>query len=77
MNNLMHAFELRRDRFEFFETFEKPLLNITFRMDVPNFLGHCKKQGLRPFHFFLYHVTRALTSIGNLLPYPRWKSDQD
>lgn len=61
----MKNFEKRRDRFEFFESFDKPLLNITFRMKVPDFRKFCKEKGLPPFHFFLYHVTKSLVSIEN------------
>lgn len=58
-------FEKRRDRFEFFEGFEKPLLNITFRLRVPDFRKHCSENGLPPFHFFLYMVTKSLVGIEN------------
>lgn len=62
---MMKNFESRRDRFNFFESFEKPQLNMTFRLEVPNFLSHCKKNNLPPFHFFLYHVSKSLSEIEN------------
>ena len=55
----MKNFELRRDRFNFFESFENPLLNLTFKLEVDNFLPYCKKEGLPPFHFFLFCLMRA------------------
>lgn len=62
---MMKNFESRRDRFNFFESFEKPQLNMTFRLEVPNFLSYCKKKSLPPFHFFLYHVSKSLSEIEN------------
>lgn len=61
----MNDFAKRRDRFEFFNAFESPLLNLTFRQEVPNFLGACKDKGIPPFHFFLYCVYRALEPLKN------------
>lgn len=61
----MKNFESRRDRFNFFESFEKPLLNMTFRLEVPNFLPLCKKKDLPPFHFFLFHVSKSLSETQN------------
>ncbi len=61
----MKNFEKRRDRFEFFDGFEKPLLNITFRLRVPDFRKFCSGNKLPPFHFFLYQVTKSLVGIEN------------
>lgn len=61
----MENFKKRQDRFEFFESFENPLLNITFRLETPNFLKYCKETGLPPFHFFLYHLMKSLAEIEN------------
>ncbi len=61
----MQKFELRRDRFDFFEKFENPSLNITLRLMVPNFYPFCEKHRLPPSHFFLFHIFKALFSIDN------------
>ena len=50
----MENFEKRRDRFEFFEGFENPLLNLSFDLEVKDFRPFCKANNLPPFHFFLY-----------------------
>ncbi len=59
----MYNFETRRDRFDFFESFENPLLNLTFPLEVPNFLEYCKAQSLPPSHFFLFCLMRALEQV--------------
>lgn len=61
----MKNFEKRRDRFEFFDSFENPLLNVTFDLEVKNFLPYCKERGLPPFHFFLYCLFISLDKIEN------------
>lgn len=61
----MDNFAKRRDRFTFFENFENPLLNLTFRLEVPDFLTYCKTKGLPPFHFFLFHLFQAAMKIEN------------
>lgn len=61
----MQNFENRRDRFELFNSFEGPLLNITFNLEVPDFRPFCKKQGLPPFHFFLFSIFQSLMKVEN------------
>lgn len=61
----MKNFEIRRDRFEFFDSFESPLLNITFKLTTPDFLSFCKEKKIPSFHFFLYIVITALGKIDN------------
>ena len=61
----MQNFEKRRDRFEFFDSFENPLLNITFKLETIDFLSFCKAKGYPPFHFFLYHLFQALLENDN------------
>ncbi|HEX5343560.1 MAG TPA: CatA-like O-acetyltransferase [Duganella sp.] len=63
----MHNFEKRRDRYNAFASFEKPLVNLSFELEVPEFRPFCKQQGLPPFHFFLYHVLHALEGIDNFM----------
>jgi chloramphenicol O-acetyltransferase type A len=63
----LQNFEKRRDRFEFFDSFENPLLNITVRAEVPNFLPFCRQKGYPPFHFFLYCLFEALKKNENFL----------
>lgn len=60
---MKYDFEKRRDRFEFFEAFENPLLNITFPLELPDFLASCKSKGLPPFHFFLFCLLRACEKV--------------
>ena len=60
IRSLMQNFEKRRDRYEAFASFEKPLVNLSFELEVPEFRPFCKEHGLPPFHFFLYHVLHAL-----------------
>jgi chloramphenicol O-acetyltransferase type A len=59
----MYEFEKRRDRYEFFESFESPLLNITFPLELPDFLSFCKTKSLPPFHFFLFCLMRSLEKV--------------
>ncbi len=61
----MENFETRRDRFNFFESFENPLLNITFKLETPNFLSYCKKQNIPAFHFFLFCLMKTLGKLDN------------
>jgi chloramphenicol O-acetyltransferase type A len=61
----MQLFEKRRDRFNLFDSFENPLLNITFRLEVPDFLPSCRDRKLPPFHLFLYHLFEALKKVEN------------
>ena len=61
----MKNFEKRRDRFEFFESFENPLLNISFDFEVIDFRPYCKANNLPPFHFFLYCLFSSLNEIDN------------
>ncbi len=63
--NDMQNFENRRDRFELFNSMESPLLNITFNLTVPDFRPFCKKEGLPPFHFFLYTIFKSLMQVEN------------
>jgi chloramphenicol O-acetyltransferase type A len=61
----MNQFSLRRDRFEFFESFENPLLNVCFELEVPDFRPYCKAHELPVFHFFLYQLFMALEESDN------------
>jgi chloramphenicol O-acetyltransferase len=61
----MKNFEKRRDRFEFFESFENPLLNLTFDFEVNDFRPYCKANNLPPFHFFLFCLFSSLNEIDN------------
>lgn len=61
----MKNFEKRRDRFEFFESFENPLLNLSFDMEVKDFRPYCKANNLPPFHFFLYCLFESLNQLDN------------
>jgi chloramphenicol O-acetyltransferase type A len=61
----MQNFEKRRDRFELFDSFENPLINITFNLTVTDFRPFCKAQGLPPFHFFLYVIFKSLMNVEN------------
>ncbi|MBA2403480.1 MAG: hypothetical protein H0V66_01805 [Bdellovibrionales bacterium] len=61
----MKNFEKRRDRFDFFESFENPLLNLSFEMEVKDFRPYCKAQNLPPFHFFLFCLFSSLNELDN------------
>lgn len=61
----MDNFLKRRDRFDFFESFENPLLNLCFELEVPDFRPFCRSQGHPAFHFFLYHLCLALNEVEN------------
>ncbi len=61
----MKDFTKRRDHFEFFESFEKPLLNICYELEVDDFRPHCKATGVPVFHFFLYALFNALNRVEN------------
>jgi chloramphenicol O-acetyltransferase type A len=59
----MDAFETRRDRFAHFDAMQNPAINLTFRLEVPDFLPACKAAGRPPFHFFLFALLRAVMQI--------------
>lgn len=61
----MKNFEKRRDRFEFFESFENPLLNLCFDLEVKDFRPYCKARNLPPFHFFLFCLFSSLSELDN------------
>lgn len=61
----MKNFENRRDRFELFNRFENPLINITFNLEVEDFRPWCKTNGHPPFHFFLYVIFQSLMKVEN------------
>jgi len=61
----MKNFELRKDRFDFFDSFEKPQLHMTLKFECPNFLDYCKKKELPPFHFFLFCFCQGIKKIDN------------
>ena len=61
----MNNFENRRDRFELFDSFENPLINLTFNLEVNDFRPFCKKEGYPPFHFFLYVIFQSLMKVEN------------
>jgi len=63
----MHNFEKRRDRYDLFASFEKPLVNLSFELPMPDFRPYCKANGLPPFHFFLYCVLNAVKGIDNFM----------
>ncbi|MYN41244.1 hypothetical protein GTP55_17920 [Duganella sp. FT109W] len=63
----MQNFEKRRDRYNAFASFENPLVNLSFELEVPDFRPYCKQHGLPSFHFFLYHVLHAVKGIDNYL----------
>jgi chloramphenicol O-acetyltransferase len=63
----MQNFEKRRDRYNAFASFENPLVNLSFELEVPDFRPYCKQHGLPNFHFFLYHVLHALKGIDNYM----------
>ncbi len=63
LSEKMKDFEIRRDRFDFFETFESPILNLTVELEVPNFLPYCKKAEIPVFHFFLFHLMKSLNEL--------------
>lgn len=59
----MENFEKRRDRYEFFEGFENPLVNLTFKVETEDFLTYCKSQNIPVFHFFLFCLMRTLNTL--------------
>ena len=61
----MQNFEKRRDRFEFFDGFERPSINICYKLETPDFVSFCKANSLPPFHFFLYHLFLSLNEVDN------------
>jgi len=63
----MHNFEKRRDRFNAFASFENPLVNLCFEMELPDFRPYCKARQLPPFHFFLYAVLTSISKIDNFM----------
>jgi chloramphenicol O-acetyltransferase type A len=59
----MNNFEKRRDRLDFFESFENPLLNLTIQLETPDFISFCKKREIPVFHFFLFCVMKSLNQL--------------
>lgn len=64
---LMHNFEKRRDRFELFNRFDNPLVNLAFELELPDFRPWCKARGLPPFHFFLYCILTTIKDNANFM----------
>lgn len=52
-------FESRRDRWEFYNAFSSPFLNITLRFECADFMTACKAKGVPVFHFLLHQICRA------------------
>lgn len=63
----MHNFEHRRDRFNAFCHYDNPLINLSFRLNLPDFRPYCKAHSLPPFHFFLYCLLSSVRGIDNFL----------
>ncbi|GJI94184.1 chloramphenicol acetyltransferase [Duganella caerulea] len=63
----MHNFEKRRDRYNAFASFENPLVNLSFELEVPDFRPFCKEHKLPPFHVFLYCVLNSLKENDNFM----------
>ena len=63
----MQNFEKRRDRFDAFNAFENPLINLSFELDLPDFRPWCKAHQLPPFHFLLYCVLTTVREHDNFL----------
>jgi chloramphenicol O-acetyltransferase len=63
----MHNFEKRRDRYNAFASFENPLVNLSFELEVPDFRPYCRQCQMPPFHFFLYHLLHAIKGIDNYM----------
>ena len=63
----MHNFEKRRDRYNAFASFENPLVNLSFEMELPDFRPYCKAHQLPPFHFFLFAVLTSINKIDNFM----------
>jgi chloramphenicol O-acetyltransferase type A len=63
----MHNFEKRRDRYNAFASFENPLVNLSFELEVPDFRPYCRQRQMPPFHFFLYHLLHAIKGIDNYM----------
>lgn len=61
----MDKFEKRRDRYELFNSFDNPLINLTFPIEVDDFRPFCKQKNHPPFHFFLYVLFQALMKTEN------------
>ncbi|MFZ4877551.1 CatA-like O-acetyltransferase [Janthinobacterium sp. Mn2066] len=63
----MKNFEKRRDRYELFRTFDNPLVNIVFQLDVPDFRPYCKARQIPVFHFFLFCVLNTVKQSDNFM----------
>ena len=63
----MENFEHRRDRYEVFRAFDNPLVNLSIKLDLPDFRPYCKQHQLPPFHFLLYCVLSTIATIDNFL----------
>ncbi|MBL4774324.1 MAG: hypothetical protein JKX98_12320 [Alcanivoracaceae bacterium] len=61
----MKKYQLRKDRFVFFDSFEKPQFHMTLKYECPNFLDYCKHNKLPPFHFFLYCLCQGIKKVDN------------
>ena len=63
----MKNFEKRRDRYELFSSFENPLVNLNFLLDVPDFRPWCRARQVPVFHFFLYCVLNTVKRSDNFM----------
>ena len=46
----MKNFEKRRDRYELFRSFDNPLVNLCFQLDVPDFRPWCSERAIPVFN---------------------------
>lgn len=63
----MDNFEYRRDRFDLFNRYDNPLINIGFELELVDFRPFCKASGLPPFHVFQFCLLTAVQGIDNFL----------
>ena len=63
----MKNFEKRRDRYELFRSFDNPLVNLCFQLDVPDFRPWCRARQIPVFHFFLYCVLNTVKESDNFM----------
>lgn len=63
----MKNFEHRRDRFNAFQQYANPLVNLSITLELPDFRPFCKAQQLPPFHFFLFCLLTSIQKIDNFM----------
>lgn len=64
--------EKRRPYFDFFHSFQSPLLNITWEVETEDFTAKCKREGVSSYQWLVYSLCKACLEVEPFL----WRLDE-